>query len=81
MPEENQEWTMPAWIEPYRDLIGSTGGHDIEWLMNQEPDSCSNTTLYALIISVQSQIALLRVLRKEGMLRRDTYLETEEDAS
>jgi len=68
MSREN--WTMPAWMEPFRDLIGNTGGDPIEELMNDKTTNAFNNVIrMGIIISVESQIYLLRRLRERGVLR------------
>jgi len=62
-------WKMPKWMEPYRCLIGNTGGNTIEDLMNDhETNGLNNSVLSALIISVDSQITLLHRMARKGML-------------
>ncbi len=62
-------WTMPDWMEQYRDLFTNTGGNTIERLMNL-PDGTgrSNVILAALGVSVESQVILLRRLHAKGLL-------------
>lgn len=57
-------------MEPYREMIGNTGGNPIEELMNdQHTNARNNAVRSALIISVDSQIHLLKRLHREGRLR------------
>lgn len=62
------KWTMPEWMEPYRDLFANTGGDTIENLMNDY--QCQNNFVRsALVVSVDSQVTLLSRLRVQGMLK------------
>jgi hypothetical protein len=66
---EREPWVMPGWMEPYRELIGNTGGNPIEELMNDRTTNArSNMIRSALIVSVESQVALLYRLRQGGHL-------------
>lgn len=66
-----KDWTMPEWMEKYRDLIGNTGGNPIEELMNDHDTNASNNFVRcALIIAVESQVGLLIRLRNEGYLKQ-----------
>lgn len=69
-PRDRPEWKMPGWMEPYRGLIGNTGGNSIESLMNDKTtNSLNNLIRSALIVSVDAQVTLLRRLHREGRLR------------
>ena len=62
-------WTMPEWMEPYRRLINNTGGNVIEELLNDQETTAFNNAIRAgLIVAVSSQVALLGVLRRNGLL-------------
>lgn len=62
-------WELPEWMEPYRDLIGDTGGNPVEWLMSLSgKDTKSNIILGALCVSVSAQVTLLMRLHKGGFL-------------
>lgn len=63
-----KDWTMPPWMEPYRKLIGNTGGNAIEEMMNDETDARINLPRAVLAVAVKSQVGLLYALRKAGML-------------
>lgn len=66
---KHKVWVMPKWMEQYRDMFQNTGGNTIEELMNDhETNGFNNVILSALIISVSSQISLLRKMGKEGKL-------------
>ncbi len=65
----DKPWVMPAWMEPYRDLIGNTGGNPIEELLNDtKTNGFNNAIRAALIVSVESQVRLLTVLHERGLL-------------
>jgi hypothetical protein len=67
---EKTKWTMPEWMEVYRDDINNTGGNSIENLMNDETTKpFSNAIRYALIVCVESQVNLLITLHKTGKLK------------
>lgn len=69
MPEA-EPWTMPAWMEPYRELIADTGGNSIEELYNDSTTTArSNLIRAALIIAVKDQVGLLYRLHRLGCLR------------
>lgn len=64
-----QFWTMPEWMEPYRELIINTGGNPIEELVNDHSTTAQvNLIRAALIVSVTSQVQLLTLLHDRGML-------------
>lgn len=77
MPErEGSWWVMPAWMEPYRGMIGNTGGNSIEELMNdQHTTARSNLIRAALIASVTSQVGFLYRMWRAGMLAAGTRCE------
>jgi hypothetical protein len=66
-------WAMPAWMEPYREMIGNTGGNSIEDLMYRSrlPDTnvVINAPLTLICQSVESQVDLLWRLHKKGALK------------
>lgn len=68
-PPDKKPWTMPAWMEPYRDLIGNTGGNPVEELVNDSTASVRNNVIRAaLCVAVESQVALLHRLHERGWL-------------
>lgn len=70
----SKQWTMPLWMEPYRSLIGNTGGNPIEELMNDTHTNARNNVIRAaLIISVESQIHMLTRLKKKGLLKQTPH--------
>lgn len=65
---QDQQWTMPEWMEPYRELIHNTGGNGIEKMMNGNANPFVNLPLSTLQACVKSQVGLLYTLEKQGML-------------
>lgn len=63
-----RKWTMPKWMEPYRDAIRNTGGNAVEEMMNGNADPRINLPLSTLQACVKSQVGLLEVLRERGLL-------------
>lgn len=67
---DEQPWSMPDWMEPYREFIGNTGGNPIEELVNDKTtNGLNNYIRAALIVSVESQVHLLHRLHSQGLLR------------
>lgn len=65
----SDDWTMPEWMEPYRELIRNTGGNPIEELVNDRTTNAqSNMIRAALIVAVESQVGLLMSLHAKGLL-------------
>lgn len=65
----SDRWTMPDWMEPYRNLISNTGGDTVENLMNDEGANVRNNVVRAtLCIAVQSQVTLLARMHRDGLL-------------
>lgn len=68
--KEAKQWTMPAWMEPYRDMIADTGGNPIEELLNDHTTTIFENAPRAMIcVAVKDQVGLLERLNKNGMLR------------
>ena len=66
---KHKPWVMPAWMEPYRDTIVNTGGNAVEDLMNDHDTNFNNNLpRCALMLCVQSQVALLSAMRERGFL-------------
>lgn len=61
-------WTMPEWMEPFRDLILNTGGNSIEEMMNDTTDSCVNLPRAMLAVCVKSQVGFLSLMQRKGLL-------------
>ena len=68
MADTEKLWTMPAWMEPYRELIRNTGGNSVEDLVNSDADARVNLPLAMLAACVTSQVGLLNSLRARGLL-------------
>jgi hypothetical protein len=65
-----EPWTMPEWMEPYRDLFYSTGGNSIEDLMNDhDTNTFNNQIRWVIIVGVRCQVALLERLHADGRLK------------
>ena len=64
-----KRWTMPEWMEPYRDMISDTGGNPIEDLMNDHTTT-AQVNLYRAVfcISTKAQVALLEKLHAAGKI-------------
>lgn len=74
----DQVWTMPEWMEPYRELIVNTGGNTIESLMNDKTTTGFNNMIRAAIIAaVESQILLLSYLKNAGLLAEVPTVKTD----
>jgi hypothetical protein len=64
------KWIMPKWMKKYRELIGDTGGNDIEELMNDHHTTVDINAPRALIcVAVYDQVGLLTRLYNRGMLK------------
>lgn len=69
MPEQREPWVMPAWMEPYRELISNTGGNPVEELMNDHSTTVRGNVVRAILIgAVASQVALFQQLHDKGWL-------------
>ena len=62
------EWSMPPWMEKYRDCFNNTGGNSIEDLMNREVNPQVNLPVWVLKVAVESQVNFLLKLHKDGLL-------------
>jgi hypothetical protein len=62
------KWTMPKWMEAYREFICNTGGNTVERLMNGTTNPIVNLPLSTLECAVKSQVILLEILHKNGKL-------------
>jgi hypothetical protein len=73
MPKNVEPYVFPAELEPYRELIGNTGGNEIEKMLtryyNENDLMRTNLPLACLAISVESQISLLLRLKENGKLK------------
>lgn len=70
MPNKNPVWKMPKWMEPYRELIGNTGGNTVEEMMNDDSNAQINLPRAVLAVAVKSQVGLLCTLHARELLRR-----------
>lgn len=72
MAKRTKPWTQPAWMAPYVELIGNTGGWITpEHAMNCHGRDCNvivNAPRALLCTAVASQVALLTRLNERGML-------------
>lgn len=67
---KKQTWKMPAWMEPYRELIGNTGGNSIEEMVVDDTSPTINLPRFVLATAVQSQVGLLCKLHERAMLAK-----------
>lgn len=63
-----EKWTMPEWMEPYREHFTNTGGNTVEKLMNWNGRSDVNLPMAFLQIAVIAQVGLLMRLYDKGQL-------------
>jgi len=71
--DEDGNWTMPTWLEPYREYVEALGGgNPAERLMTvletQEHLAFSNAVLFTLAAQTSARVGLLRQLRRDGLL-------------
>lgn len=59
---KKKKWTMPKWMELYRNCIVNTGGNAIEDMVNGDANPQVNLPLSTLQACVKSQVALLALL-------------------
>lgn len=76
--KERNAWIMPAWMEPYRDLIVNTGGNPVEFMVNDQANPRINLPLSTLEACVKSQVHLLNILHDRGLLARPSNAKTGE---
>lgn len=76
-------WTMPEWMEPYRDLLeADLGGGTIENLLNDRTSNGFNNMIRAaLICMADSKVRLLATLHRDGLLAERTAVRTAEEAT
>lgn len=59
-------------MRPLLPLLCNTGGNDPEELLNDtETTASANVVRYVLIVAVRSQIELLQLLYRKGLLRTE----------
>ena len=69
MENKREVWVMPEWMEPYRKLIGETGGNPIEELMNDRDSNAFNNVIRAgLIVCANAQVSLLMRLYQRHLI-------------
>ena len=66
------DWTMPEWMEPYREFIGNTGGNEIEDMVNGNASPIINLPLSTLQACVKSQVSMLLRLHEARMFAPTT---------
>lgn len=64
----NKQWTMPEWMEPYRNFVLNTGGNPIEELMNDQVDARINLPRAVLCACTAAEIGMLARLQSAGLL-------------
>ncbi|HHU1532250.1 TPA: hypothetical protein ACUA3W_005414, partial [Escherichia coli] len=63
---------VPVWMRPLLPLLCNTGGNDPEELLNDtETTASANVVRYVLIVAVRSQVDLLQLLYRKGLLRTE----------
>ncbi|MCP8773574.1 hypothetical protein NDJ66_24000 [Escherichia coli] len=71
MMKSDEQYQVPVWMRPLLPLLCNTGGNDPEELLNDtETTASANIVRYVLIVAVRSQIDLLQLLYRKGLLRR-----------
>jgi hypothetical protein len=65
---ELNDWRMPEWMEPFRNLIHNTGGNTVEYMMNYKGDLIINAPVTVLSACVKSQVGLLITLHEENFI-------------
>jgi hypothetical protein len=73
MKKRYENWTMPEWMEPYRNYFNNTGGNSVETLMRHldTPGLASNIVLFTLAATALSQVQLLTTLHDAGKLPQE----------
>lgn len=67
--KQRERWTMPSWMEKYRESFVNTGGNSVEELVNGNTKFQVNFVLAALEVGAQSQVGLLQRLHRNGALK------------
>lgn len=74
MMKSDEQYQVPVWMRPLLPLFCNTGGNDPEELLNDtETTASANIVRYVLIVAVRSQIDLLQLLYRKGLLRTEIY--------
>ncbi|EHD4008727.1 hypothetical protein JRA00_004207 [Salmonella enterica] len=69
MMKSDEKYQVPAWMRPLLPLLCNTGGNDPEELLNDtETTASANVVRYVLIVAVRSQVDLLQLLYRKGLL-------------
>ncbi len=72
MMKSDEQYQVPVWMRPLLPLLCNTGGNDPEELLNDtETTASANIVRYVLIVAVRSQIDLLQLLYRKGLLRTE----------
>lgn len=72
MMKSDEQYHVPVWMRPLLPLLCNTGGNDPEELLNDtETTASANIVRYVLIVAVRSQIDLLQLLYRKGLLRTE----------
>lgn len=64
---ERPVWTMPEWMEPYRDMLPD--GRRAEELMNSTATTFENDVLALMAVDMKSAVTMLTRLHNAGLLR------------
>ncbi|TJG75964.1 hypothetical protein C9165_26920, partial (plasmid) [Escherichia coli] len=72
MMKSDEQYQVPVWMRPLLPLLCNTDGNDPEELLNDtETTASANIVRYVLIVAVRSQIDLLQLLYRKGLLRTE----------
>ncbi|GHL84590.1 hypothetical protein ECZU36_58740 [Escherichia coli] len=72
MMKSDEKYQVPVWMRPLLPLLCNTGGNDPEELLNDTATTVSaNVVRYVLIVAVRSQVDLLQILYRKGLLRTE----------
>ncbi len=72
MMKSDEKYQVPAWMRPLLPLLCNTGENDPEELLNDtETTASANVVRYVLIVAVRSQVDLLQLLYRKGLLRTE----------
>jgi hypothetical protein len=64
-----KKWTMPKWMEAYRQFFVNTAGNTIEELVNGNTDPLINLPPSTLEFGMKAQVRFLMNLKEKGWLR------------
>ncbi|HCN9488348.1 TPA: hypothetical protein N6829_005060, partial [Escherichia coli] len=72
MMKSDEKYQVPVWMRPLLPLLCNTGGNDPEELLNDTATTVNaNVVRYVLIVAVRSQVDLLQILYRKGLLRTE----------